>query len=292
MFHRSLALRSMTESQKATQHRLLPTRRMGDTLIVTPTGSLAGYGAGEVNRELARLVRLLADPETKSLVIDLHGADYFGSEMVGIFVRLQQACRGATAIAGANHGMRKVFEVMRLDELFSYHASRRQALRAVATVPLRTRVHDEFREAPVVLRQAAMACVTLVVLWAVWRNGAVYQIFGSPVARDYCTLNDLWSDFGRLQEGNVSDEEELALRDALDRRLERLDARVATRRSLLGDGGSDEVYFRRALRCFDAVLHNTNSIDHATFVGLMNCARYRIEQRTGLELPVPASNSA
>ena len=216
----------MTEFQKAAQHRIFPARRRGDTLVVTPAGSLAGYGVGEANREQARLAALLADPQIENLVIDLHHADYFGTEMVGVFVRLQQACRGATGLVRVAPGMRKVLEVMRLEDFFSFYRSERQAIRAISRIPLHERFKPRFG-----LPTGAVVTVTTCLLVTATCIGSIskltYQVIGSPMARDYCTLNQLWADFRQSEQSPSSFEEGVARRSDLNRSLERLNTRVA-----------------------------------------------------------------
>lgn len=278
----------MTEFQKAAQHRILPARRLGDTLVVTPSGSLAGFGVGEANREQARLAGLLANPEIQSLVIDLHGADYFGSEMVGVFVRLQQACRGTTALVGVAPGMRKVLEVMRLEEFFSFYRSERQALRAIARIPLRQR----FFQINAIAAVAALACLFVATGWFAWSSNLVYRAFGSPVARDYCALNDLWSNFRQLQvnRNRGSFEEREAARNELHQNLERLKLKVSMRSSLLVGNGPETETLQDALQSFAVVLRNDGDPkSEITFVHFMYCTRNNIQHHTGLSVPAPAS---
>ena len=81
----------MDDFEVAERHEIWPVSRVGDLLIVRPTGDLLGFQSTEFQTEYDRVKRLAAQPQYKNLLIDLSGAKYFGSQMIGSMIRLREA---------------------------------------------------------------------------------------------------------------------------------------------------------------------------------------------------------
>jgi anti-anti-sigma factor len=107
-------------------------RRSNDALVLTLTGSLDGFSASEVERELLRRVEA---GETR-LVIDLSGTDYISSVGLGTLILVHkraQAKGGRACFCGLNEALRQVFEFSGLFLLLDVQTDCDAALASLAT---------------------------------------------------------------------------------------------------------------------------------------------------------------
>lgn len=66
---------------------------LGDTLVVTPTGSMMQVRDGDLRDAYNEIYRLLSQPEVCNLLIDFEKLDYFGSTFIGMLIRLAKKAR-------------------------------------------------------------------------------------------------------------------------------------------------------------------------------------------------------
>ena len=163
----------MTDSvlQRAAAHTVLPCEARGDTLVMTPGGDLAGYSRQEFAAELARVKELLgrrpqaarprpagapknakavAPPRAfQNLIVDLSNSAYFGSEMIGHLVDLRKSVRedGVMALSGLSSDMDAGLRVMKLDQMWMTFDTREEAVRALASEPLGSRLRHKWEPA-------------------------------------------------------------------------------------------------------------------------------------------------
>lgn len=130
----------MSATEKLRDHRVLEVDLTGDTLVVIPAGDAVGFGLNVVNNEVAKVLEFSRSSRVQHLVIDLSRANYFGSVMIGEFMRLGTSVRdrgGRIALCGASADMQDVLRIMKLDTMWELFPRRDDAVRAIAHVPFR-----------------------------------------------------------------------------------------------------------------------------------------------------------
>ncbi len=116
----------MPESSK-----VFVTERDGDTLIVVPHGDGLGFLYADVQIETNNIRRVLGWTDVANLVIDLEQLDYFGSDVIGVFITMarESSNRGCkAAMCNATEKMRQVLQSMKLFRLWTHFSSRIEAL--------------------------------------------------------------------------------------------------------------------------------------------------------------------
>jgi anti-anti-sigma factor len=106
----------------------------GRTLIVIPMVEGSGFRYQQLHVEANALQRKLETREFANLVVDLSNLNYFGSELIGVLIRLARAVTnkdGRAAICGPSPKMLEVLESMRLTKLWPIFASRDDAMKHV-----------------------------------------------------------------------------------------------------------------------------------------------------------------
>lgn len=109
----------MTTLAAARVHTVFPAERRGDTLIVTPTGDLGGFGRNVVEAELQNLRSLFDQDDVSKLIFDLSDAPYFGSEMIATMISFTQKSRPEqkVAVCGASSDMQVTLKMMRVETI-------------------------------------------------------------------------------------------------------------------------------------------------------------------------------
>ena len=118
----------------AAKPRVFDTEKIGNTLIVIPHGDGLGFRYADVQIEANQIRRTIAEPGVKHLVIDLSELDYFGSEVIGVFITMAREATnrgGKAAMCNASEKMRQVLESMKLFKLWPHCDSRNEALEIV-----------------------------------------------------------------------------------------------------------------------------------------------------------------
>jgi len=113
----------MSESQ------LLVNTESGVTVVTFRTASILDGSAIEgIGRELFDLVDNQAQ---RKLILDFHQVKFLSSSMLGVLIQLQKkagAIKGRAVIVNLKPELRKVFTITRLDKLFTFFDSDRDAL--------------------------------------------------------------------------------------------------------------------------------------------------------------------
>ncbi len=115
----------------ASKPRVFDTEKTGNTLVVIPHGDGLGFRYADVQIEANQIRRTIAEPGIDNLVIDLAELDYFGSEVIGVFITMAREAtnRGGKAVmCNASEKMKQVLENMKLFKLWPHCDSREEAL--------------------------------------------------------------------------------------------------------------------------------------------------------------------
>lgn len=183
--------------QETSEHQLFRAELHGDTLVVTPRGDAVGFTMQAVNSEQAKIAEILQRDGVRHLIVDLGGANYFGSIVLGALMQMGQIIRrrqGRAALAGASSDMEDVLRLMKLDQAWELFFDRRAALRAIAAIPLTERLWNLRRTA------AALLVIAAVVLAIVFFPRPDYG------RRYYVEISQLWRE-AQLKRKSAGDEE-------------------------------------------------------------------------------------
>ena len=102
-----------------------------ETQVIVLGGEVDLYTAPEFKE---RMVELIEDGK-KRIVVDLSAATFIDSTTLGVLVGGVKRLRptgGTLALVCTNQNITKIFEITGLDQVFPIHASRDEALAAVA----------------------------------------------------------------------------------------------------------------------------------------------------------------
>lgn len=112
------------------QHFDIEVREVGATWrLVEVYGEVDVHSASDLRRELLRLV----DEGATSLVVDLAGATFVDSFILGVLVGVLKRVRtvwGEMLVVCPDPGCRRIFELTLLDRLFPIYDSRQAAMAA------------------------------------------------------------------------------------------------------------------------------------------------------------------
>jgi anti-anti-sigma factor len=116
----------------------LATDRVGDTLIVTPTGDLRELDDEWLLSGTADVLDRLSDPSVKNLVIDFSQTDYFGSSALAFLIRLwKEAHRrgGRMALSNLSPHEVEILGATELSSLWPLCPTRAEAVQLVRSDP-------------------------------------------------------------------------------------------------------------------------------------------------------------
>lgn len=102
--------------------------RYGDASVITVSGDVDLYSSPEMRKAITAQ----AKKKPRVIVINLDGVDYMDSSGVATLVeglQLTGKYSGSFRIAGLKDSVREVFELARLDKVFSIFTSREEALK-------------------------------------------------------------------------------------------------------------------------------------------------------------------
>lgn len=188
----------MPATEKLRDHRVLEVDLFGDTLVVIPAGDAVGFGLNVVNNEVAKVLEVAKSSRVKHLIIDLGRANYFGSVMIGEFMRLGVAVRergGRIALSGASADMQDVLRIMKLDSMWEVFPRQDDAVRAIARVPFREHLWRKRRW---------FAAAGLIAAGV-----ALYILIPRPQYERmyYPEVKKIWTEIGEMQRRQASDTE-------------------------------------------------------------------------------------
>jgi anti-anti-sigma factor len=101
---------------------------------VIPQVEGSGFRYQQLHIEANSLQRKFEMKQFSNLVVDLSNLNYFGSELIGVLIRLARTAtngNGQAAMCGPSPKMLEVLDGMRLRKLWPIFASRDEALRHV-----------------------------------------------------------------------------------------------------------------------------------------------------------------
>ena len=115
---------------------LIEVERLGETLVLTPERNLAELEYEAIEGEERELLGLLAaEPSIRHVVADFRKTDYFGPTALNLLTLLSQAVRGRGGrliLCNLSAHEEEILQVTRLAGLWPRHASREEAIEAVA----------------------------------------------------------------------------------------------------------------------------------------------------------------
>lgn len=116
------------------QAKVLRWEQDGDVLIVQPCGDSLRVEEAQLGAEIDRVHDLVDGGTVRHAVIDLGAVTFFGTVVIGALMTICHKVRekgGKVAWCNASPNMREVIQIMRLDTVMPYHATRTEALAAV-----------------------------------------------------------------------------------------------------------------------------------------------------------------
>ncbi len=109
----------MAELSETRHNKVLLAKQKQSTLIVTPAGDTVGFNDGDLQSELRVLMSLLDGTNLKNVAVDLGGANYFGTVIIGCITSLGQKAEevgGQLIICNSSEEMLGIMRVMHLGE--------------------------------------------------------------------------------------------------------------------------------------------------------------------------------
>lgn len=106
----------------------------GKVLVVAPRGDCSSLQAAVLEEELREILKELATHEFTGLVIDLEHAPFFGSTMLGGFIRLWRSIsvvNGRLVLCNVSPAEHDVLTATRLDSVWGIYPTRADALAAL-----------------------------------------------------------------------------------------------------------------------------------------------------------------
>jgi anti-anti-sigma factor len=119
---------------EAKHNKVLAASQKRDALIVTPTGDTVGFKSGDLHDELRILLSLIDGTNIKHVVVDLGGAHYYGTVVIGCITSLGQKAEevgGGLALCNASDDMQGIMRVMKLDQKWPHCKTVRAAVKAL-----------------------------------------------------------------------------------------------------------------------------------------------------------------
>ena len=111
--------------------RVFPVERQGRVLLVAPRGDALGIEETQLRREIDGLHQTLGGAGPVDLVVDLSGASYFSSVVLGAVMAMCKRAHdtgGRAVLCSASPGMYDVIQIMKLDAVMPYFPTRDAAL--------------------------------------------------------------------------------------------------------------------------------------------------------------------
>ena len=103
-----------------------------DTLIVTPVSDLGEFDYLQLLDDTKETLQLIEQSDTRrNVVVDFHKTDYFGSTVLGLFVRLWKRVssrNGRMVFCNLSEHEREILTIANLDELWPICDSREDAV--------------------------------------------------------------------------------------------------------------------------------------------------------------------
>ncbi|VAX39281.1 hypothetical protein MNBD_PLANCTO02-2320 [hydrothermal vent metagenome] len=107
---------------------------VGKTLIVIPQGAAMDFPYQQVHIDSNATLRLLSDPSTKNVLIDLGDVEYLDSIIIGSLIRMLQKIKttgGQAMFCSATEQMQEILKSIKIGSLWPLHPDREVALAAM-----------------------------------------------------------------------------------------------------------------------------------------------------------------
>ncbi|MEQ8784743.1 MAG: STAS domain-containing protein [Pirellulaceae bacterium] len=105
-----------------------------EILVVTPKANLRELDYQQIEESGRGVLGMLADNSARSVVMDFHRTDYYGSTALAFFLSVWKAVRsrdGQMAFCNLSEHESQILSLMRLDTLWSVCGTREEALATV-----------------------------------------------------------------------------------------------------------------------------------------------------------------
>lgn len=124
----------MANINKAELHKVFPAELQGSTLIVSPKGDAVSFRDIDVHNETTAVMEILDDAKVVNLVVNLSGARYYGTTIIGALSSMGMKIRekgGQNILCGASDDMLDILRIMKLDTIWTQYATLRESLKAL-----------------------------------------------------------------------------------------------------------------------------------------------------------------
>ena len=124
----------MSPTGRATPGGIFEIEQKDDTIIVVPAVDLRELDYQRIEEGASRILDLLDGTGIKNVVIDFHKTDYYGSTVLGFFVRIWKSVRrrkGRMAFCNVSDHEKEILQITNLDHSWPICSSRGEALEAV-----------------------------------------------------------------------------------------------------------------------------------------------------------------
>jgi anti-anti-sigma factor len=114
--------------------KVFQVERQQDTLIVTPARDSLDVMESDLRREVEGLHKMMETPGVINVVVDVGHAPHFGSLIIGALMALCKKANdrgGLAAFCNASEGMLDMLQIMKIDTVMPYYATRKEALEGV-----------------------------------------------------------------------------------------------------------------------------------------------------------------
>lgn len=207
----------MADLKSLANNSVFAVEHIGDTLIIRPLGTIAGFGHTLVSREAANVEDVLRQPECRNAILDFGSGNYFGSDMLGIFASMRKVVveqGGKFAACNASKDMMYTIQTMKLDQLWEIYPTQSEAMKKVVSIS--TGQMMARHKGKIILSVIAAAVVLVMVfvpkeskqrLWHLVR----YSLFSNGYRDDYNTLLKVCREMEKAETGMTTHEERVAM---------------------------------------------------------------------------------
>ncbi len=111
--------------------KIFPYEREGNIVIVKPTGDSLAVQERQLKKEIDAIHAVIDADDCQHLVVDLSGAPYFGSIVIGAVMAICGKIHnkgGRAALSNASEGVFDSIQIMKLDAAVPYLPTREEAL--------------------------------------------------------------------------------------------------------------------------------------------------------------------
>lgn len=123
----------MSQTTPATASGIFEIEQEDDTIIVVPTMNLQELDYQRIEEGARKILDLLNGTDTKAVVLDFHKTDYYGSTVLGFFLKLWKRVKsrnGRMAFCNVSDHEKEILRITGLDQLWPICSSRSKALEA------------------------------------------------------------------------------------------------------------------------------------------------------------------